>query len=259
MNMNEYYQTNNYSIQRDKMTWAVQTLILINIAVFVIQLLLNIPLGSKGYIIGGKFLSFFLSFQGNLFFRGFIWQPLTYMFLHGGLQHLFFNMLWLFAFGRDVERTLGTSQFIRFYLICGVVGVLFTTYPFLGYAIQRLAGTSDLVIPLLSPVVGASGAVMGIVVAFAVIDPERQLFLFPLPFPIYARTLVIIVIVWNLVSALQGGGISVATHFGGLITGLAYMKITPRLRQRRISKHRKKVDDSVGDAIDNIFEFKNKK
>ena len=183
--------------------------------------------------------------------QGWLWSPITYMFIHGGLQHLFFNMLLLFFFGPDVERLLGTRQFVRFYFMCGVLGVLVNLITF------ALGG------PAIS-VIGASGAIMGVVVAFAIVDPDRQLFLFPLPFPITARAMVIIFIVLDLLSVAGGaGGTSVATHLGGMAVSFLYMKYRPTLLQWTLRRQRrggpsKKDKESLGKAVDNIFKFQGK-
>ncbi len=219
-------------------TWAVQRLILLNAGLFALQLVLMIPeiagVTLRDYAEG------WLSFRPALFIRGCVWQPLTYMFLHSGLMHLFLNMLWLYFFGPEVERVLSTRQFVRFYLFCGAVGVLTTLIPFW----MRSSDPS---------VIGASGATMGVLMAFAVIDPNRTFFLFPLPVPITARWLVIIVVFLNLISAQQGDSISVMTHLGGLAAGYLYMKAVPRWRQWREKKA--KPRDPVGEAVDNIFKF----
>jgi membrane associated rhomboid family serine protease len=240
-----------------RITWAVQRLILINAAVFAVQLLLDIPLGSRlpyarvGGPPGGVIIEW-LAFQPIAFLVGGLWKPFTYLFLHGGLLHLFLNMLWLFFFGPDVERALGTRGFIRFYLLCGVVGVFATFVPL------ALGGGSV-------SVVGASGAVMGVLIAFAIVNPEREFFLFPFPIRITARTLVIIVIAMNILTAFEGGSTSVATHFGGMITGYGYMRLVPWFRRwwlrpwRERAKRAAPDRDSVGEAVDNIFRFEDKK
>ncbi|NIA15605.1 MAG: rhomboid family intramembrane serine protease, partial [Nitrospiraceae bacterium] len=174
--MNSYTQYERVRFGADsRVTHAVQRLILLTCATFALQLILDIPFGrplriGAGAAPGG-FISSWLAFQPSTVVRGALWKPFTYLFLHGGLMHLFFNMLWLFFFGPDVERALGTRQFYRFYFVCGALGV-FATFLTLG---GRLAEVS---------VVGASGAVMGMMVAFAMVNPERQFFLFPLPVPV---------------------------------------------------------------------------
>jgi membrane associated rhomboid family serine protease len=254
-----YYSREQQGFGSSRITWAVQRLILANIALFTFQLFCD-PIDT--FLQGPQFpklsleLSTWFGFQPDLFFRGMVWKPFSYQFLHSGLMHLFMNMLWLFFFGPDVERTLGTRQFFRFYILCGAVGVLATLIP---YFIDHNRSPS---------VIGASGAVMGVMVAFALIDPERQFFLFPLPFPINARMLVLIVVVFQVITARTGGNnVSVATHFGGMAVGLVYMKLVPlytgwqRRRKRRPQKPKEKKGephDKMGEAIDNIFNFKDK-
>lgn len=236
-------------IQDHRITRAVQRLILINAAVFAIQLLLNIPFGYRGLVPppGGLIIDY-LSFQPVSFLHGLLWQPLTYMFLHAGLLHLFFNMLWLYFFGPDVEHALGTRQFVLFYFLCGAVGVMATFIPLFIYG-------RDV------SVVGASGAVMGVLIGFAIVNPHRQFFIFPLPVPITAKWLVAIVIVINLLNADSGGTMSVATHFGGMAVAYVYMKFIPYWRERRRAwwrgrrQGRGKHKNSIGDDVDNIFRF----
>jgi membrane associated rhomboid family serine protease len=200
----------------------------------------------------GGILNDYLAFKPSYFLAGLIYQPLTYQFLHSSLIHIFMNMLWLFFFGPDVERTLGSRPFIIFYLVCGALGVLTNVATF------ALYGSNP-------SIVGASGAAMGVLIAFAIIDPERQFFLFPLPFPVNARALVIIIVVLNIVSALGDSNTSVATHFGGMAVGYLYMTILPRYNtwwrryrhDKAVAKKRKKME-KVGEAVDNIFEFRDK-
>jgi membrane associated rhomboid family serine protease len=266
--MSNYYAQSNPSFQFNapRMTWAVHRLLLLNVAIFSLQLVAD-PIQyfffadwtNSGQIPGGVLNTWF-GFQPDLFWTYFLlWKPFTYMFLHGGLLHIFMNMLWLFFFGPDVERTLGSREFVRFYLICGAVAVLTTTFRYV------LAGDAP-------SVVGASGSVMAVMMAFAILFPDRQFFLFPLPFPLNARALVLIVVVLNVISGLQGGGsVSVATHLGGIAMGYAYMKALPAIQRYRREKRWKnqikqkkkpKADDpgldDVGKAVDNIFKFEDR-
>lgn len=251
-----YYQQPRMTLQMPRITWGVQRLILLNAAVFMVQLVLG-PLETLFNLSG--VVTNLLGFQPALFFRGFLWTPITYQFLHGGLMHLMMNMLWVFMFGPEVERLLGTRQFIRFYLACGAVGVLATVLPYLLGAPY-------------APVIGASGAAMGVLVAFAMIDPKRQFYLFPLPVPITAVWLVILVVIFNLVTA--GGGssnISVATHFGGMLTGGILMKAIPayhRWRFQGVKLHLYNGDEEAAnadpvserlrEAVDRIFRNRKK-
>jgi membrane associated rhomboid family serine protease len=256
MNAYVHFEDRRHSFS-DRITYAVQRLILINAAAFVVQLLLDIPFGGPmaEFAPPGGMVVAFLGFQPVAFLNGALWKPITYMFLHGGLLHLFLNMLWLFFFGPEVEHALGTRKFLRFYFLCGMLGVLFTFIPLL---LSRESVS----------VFGASGAVMGVMVAYAMINPEREFFLFPLPIPINARALVIIVIAMNILSAAQGGTTSVATHFGGMAVGFIYMKLIPQIHKWqhikwRTARSKPKTDrdpmDSTGEAVDNIFKFEERK
>ncbi|MEX2015535.1 MAG: rhomboid family intramembrane serine protease [Candidatus Hydrogenedentales bacterium] len=257
----------------DRITWGVRLIILSTTAVFAAQLLLAIPFGGVPGFPGEQIIRW-LSFSPANFADFMVWQPVTYMFLHSGLMHLFLNMLMLFFFGPEVERILGSRQFLWFYILRGAVGVLANFVPVL---LASLFGSSDT--GWMIQVIGASGATLGVLVAFAIVEPDRQVFMFPFPFPITVRALVILIIIINIVSATRPGPVSVATHFGGLITGYVYMKFRPsltnwqvqrgrsaerRLRRRawrlrnpfkRRSSPSKKDLDQLGEEIDNIFRF----
>lgn len=261
--MSSYYeQESRFNFQLEGITYVTSRLLTLNILVFVVQLVLDVPFGDVFVMNapGGVMNLEWVAFKPSMLFSGVIWTPLTYMFVHGSLMHLFTNMLMLFFFGPQVERVLGSMQFLRFYLLCGALGVLANILP-----IVFPSWNADIM------VVGASGAVLGILVAFAMIDPDRRIFMFPIPIPITARILVIIFIAMNLISAASGGtGTSVATHFGGMGVAYVYMKWRPRLMQMRWRRQGRKVPKSpsppeteneqkLADAVDNIFDFKNRK
>jgi membrane associated rhomboid family serine protease len=237
----------------DRVTWAVQRLILLNSAVFAVQLVLDVPFGeavrnSHLLVRPGGLITNTLAFEPTSLVSMALWKPFTYMFLHGSLMHLFFNMLWLFFFGPEVERALGTRQFIRFYVICGTLSVLASFF-------SLVFGGQD------PSITGASGAVMAVMVAFAMLNPDRQVFLFPLPIPINMRWMVIMILGFNLLSAFQGGGnVSVATHLGGMGAGYLYMTIVPKIRRRlwRQNQPQHSPMDRLGKAVDNIFDFSEK-
>lgn len=223
-------------------TYMVRRLILINAAVFAAQLLLA-PLEA---LTGVTVVEWFGFVPGD-FLRGSLWQPLTYQFLHGGLMHLVMNMLWLFFFGPDVERLLGSRQFTALYVACGAGGVLLSLFSL------ALWGNNPVI-------VGASGAVLGVLVAFAVADPARQILLFPLPVPMSAATLVAIIAALNLVWAFGESSASVSTHLGGMGMGWVMMQLIPRyqqwLRQRNRERWQKRNPGGGDDDPDNIFEFR---
>ena len=110
----------------------------------------------------------------------------------------------------------------------------------------------------------ASGAAMGVMIAFAMANPDRQFFLFPLPIPVTARALVIIIVAMNILMGFQGGATSVSTHLGGMAVGYGYMKLIPRLHERQRDFWRKRYAkkdpaDPLGEAVDNIFKFDEEK
>ncbi len=254
-------QTFQFGFSAAGVTFAVRALLLTTSAIFAAQLLLDVALGDRAFMNapGGAVILDTLAYSNEHLLYGWVWTPLTYIFLHGGLWHLFMNMLQLYFFGPEVERMLGTRQFLRFFFFCGVAGALANLVPF-------ALGQPGL------PIVGASGAVLGVIVAFAIIDPDRQLFMLPLPFPITARALIIVIVLLNLLST--GGQVSVATHFGGMIAGFAYMKLRPvalRWTWERRGRHARKAqakaapkapgtpeEKKMADAINNIFQFQDK-
>ena len=178
-----------------------------------------------------------------------IWQPLTYMFLHGGFSHLLFNMLSIWMFGVELERMWGTAFFTRYYLICGV-GAAVTTILFSFLPGSLGAGL------YVSRTIGASGAVYGILMAYALYFPNRQIYMYFL-FPVQVKYFVMIVGAFSLWSAMggPGSGVAHATHLGGLAVGYLYLKgrrvrlgaeVHYRLNRWRIDRMRKRFDVHKG-------------
>jgi membrane associated rhomboid family serine protease len=145
------------------------------------------------------------------------WQPLTYMFLHGGIFHILFNMLALWMFGVELERMWGTRYFTRFYFVTGVGAALttlvlsFTPVPFAEQLYYSLT-------------IGASGAVYGILLAYALYFPHRPIYMY-FVFPIPAKYFVMIIGAISFLSAIGGGSTTAhATHLGGLVIGYLYLR-----------------------------------
>jgi len=140
------------------------------------------------------------------------WTWVSYAFVHAGLLHLAFNMMVLYALGCRVEERMGSRAFILFYLYCAVGGALFS----LGL-VSLQPGS----------VVGASAAVLGVAVAYAMFWPEAELTVFPFPWPVQARTLVIALLVLDVVFALTtpGDGIAHVSHLGGAAFAYLYFRI----------------------------------
>jgi membrane associated rhomboid family serine protease len=146
-----------------------------------------------------------------------LWQIASYMFLHGGIFHLLFNMLALWMFGTELERLWGTRYFLKYYFVTGVgagaITVLFSLLPF-GFAAEVYRGV----------VIGASGAVFGLLLAYALYFPDRPIYLY-FVFPIRAKYFVLIVGAIALLSSLEsGGGVANATHLGGIAVGYLFLK-----------------------------------
>jgi membrane associated rhomboid family serine protease len=149
--------------------------------------------------------------------RQFIWQPVTYMFLHDGIFHILFNMLGIWMFGVELERLRGTQFFLKYYAITGVgaalTSIVFSLLPF-GFS-SVMYGTVT---------VGASGALYGILLAYALYYPNRPILMFLL-FPIPAKYFVMIIGGISFISSVEGaGGIAHAAHLGGLVVGYVYLQ-----------------------------------
>ncbi|MGE0705117.1 MAG: rhomboid family intramembrane serine protease [Vicinamibacterales bacterium] len=146
-----------------------------------------------------------------------VWQVVTYMFLHAGIFHLLLNMLVLWMFGTELERIWGTRYFLKYYFVTGVgagiLTVLFSLLPF-GFAEQIRYAI----------VIGASGAIYGLLLAYALYFPDRPILMMML-FPIPAKYFVMIIGAISLYSSLgMSGGVAHATHLGGLAIGYFYLR-----------------------------------
>ena len=140
------------------------------------------------------------------------YQYITYMFLHSDFDHIFFNMFALWMFGRTLEYELGSKRFLTYYMICGVGAALIQTLT--AYALGEL--------PMF--LVGASGAVMGLLVAFGVMHPNDVIMLLIPPIPMKAKWFVIIYAVLELfLGGIGGGHIAHFAHVGGMLWGFALL------------------------------------
>ncbi len=140
----------------------------------------------------------------------FVWQIVTYLFLHGGFGHLFWNMFPLWMFGSELERYWGGKEFLRFFLITGIGAGL------LSIAVQPFSPV---------PTIGASGAVYGVLMAYGLMFPERMVYLYFL-FPVKVKYFVAFLGIVTFYSALSspGGPIAHMAHLGGMVFGFLYMK-----------------------------------
>jgi membrane associated rhomboid family serine protease len=236
----------SFSFGPGPMSTAMKALIAANVAVFIAQ---SIDPGQAG------FLETWLGLiPASVFGQFRIWQPATYMFLHGGPIHLLFNMLALWMFGTELERMWGTRYFLKFYFVCGigagVLTVLFSLMPF-GFAEELRR----------SIVIGASGAIYGLLLAYGLYFPHRPILMFML-FPIPARYFVMIIGAIAFYSSLGAtGGVASVTHLGGLLVGYLYLKgarIDPlselkyRYLKWKINRVRRKFDVYSGGRANDV-------
>ena len=144
------------------------------------------------------------------------WTFVTYMFVHGGILHLAFNMLGLYVFGTAVENRMGSRSFLIYYLYCGIGAAVFSL------ALSRFG--------VGGPMVGASGAVFGLALAFAMFWPDAELLVFPWPVPIRARTLVTLLVGFSIFFGLVWrnspmSGVAHLAHLGGVLAGYLFFRI----------------------------------
>lgn len=152
--------------------------------------------------------------------HGWIWQILTYSFLHAGVMHVLINMLMLWMFGAQEEMDWGPRKFLEFYLFC-VAGAALTT---IAVAYSPIPGVSPF-----TSTIGASGGVYGVLMAFGMLYGDREIFMFPLPFMMKAKYMVAIMIGLVIIATFQPsqGGIANFAHLGGLLFGYLYIKFMP--------------------------------
>jgi membrane associated rhomboid family serine protease len=170
-----------------------------------------------------------------------IWQTATYMFLHAGIFHILFNMLALWMFGTELERIWGTRYFLKFYFVTGIGAGALTVFVSLLPFARQLQGAN---------IVGASGAIYGLLLAYAIYFPDRLILLIVFPVPV--RIAVTILGAIALFSSLSdAGGVANATHLGGLLIGYLMLKgarlhpiseVKYRYLKWKINRVRKKFD-----------------
>jgi membrane associated rhomboid family serine protease len=194
-----------YSFGPGGITPAVKLLIITNVALFVLNMIV------------GDIMTLRLGLSPQAVFEQLaLWQPFTYMFLHSttGIGHILFNMLALWMIGTELERTWGTRFFLKYYFITG-----------LGAAATSLILAMFSGAVYYSVTVGASGAIYGLLLAFAMYFPHRTLILFIFPVP--ARIAVTILGAIAFLSSIggPGGGVAHSAHLGGLVVGYLYLKM----------------------------------
>jgi membrane associated rhomboid family serine protease len=251
-----------------RLTAAVKVLLIINASIFIGQQILElIPHG-----IGGTYNGFITDIFG-LSHRGFItnhfyWQPLTYMFFHGGWIHIIFNMLALWMFGSELEETWGPRRFVQYYILSGI-GAGFCI-ALLNWYIAATYGLDAL------PTIGASGALYALLLAYGLLWPNREILLYFL-FPIKIKYLLIgfgIIEFFGTLSSITGKADSISHigHIGGLLAGFLIFMFWKRktsvpvkenfiyrfLKRRKFRRKQKEIDlrikakEIIDDLLDKI-------
>ncbi len=201
-------------------------LIIINFIVFFAQVaLFNVDFITDSY---GEIVTDILGLNTKTVLeRGYFWQFFSYMFVHADFAHIFFNMFGLLIFGPKIEYTMGKKKFLKYYLICGLGSSIFYSL-----IICTTMGVTNI------PMVGASGAIFGVLTAFGIMYPRDivyvQLFI-PMPafiFVIFYGIIQLLGGIFNLLVPAQVGGIAYFGHLGGMITGILLLKFFGYGRRR---------------------------
>jgi membrane associated rhomboid family serine protease len=203
----------NVSLGPGPMTQAVQIIVIANIAMFIATM-----------AAGPLLIDWFGLSPQDVLTKGRVWQMATYLFLHADVFHILFNMLAVWMFGVDLERRWGTRAFVNYYAVTGVGAALCSLL------VSLLPFGRD---TYLATTIGASGAVYGLIMAWAIVFPHRTI-LFLGVFPLSARVFALIMGAISFSQAMnQGGGTTVAhvAHLGGMVAGYWYLK-TPVRRPR---------------------------
>jgi membrane associated rhomboid family serine protease len=196
-----------YQFGPGRMTPAVKALIAANVVCYLAT-----------YLVQPNWLDYALGLRpGAVVVDLWVWQPVTYMFLHGGVFHLLFNMLALWMFGVELERLWGTRFFVRYYFVAGIGAAATTIF----VSLLPFAFAEPLYV---SVTVGASGAIYGLLLAYALTYPNRPIYLY-MVFPIPAKLFVLIIGAVSFLSSISGSqsGVAHATHLGGIAAGYLYL------------------------------------
>jgi membrane associated rhomboid family serine protease len=198
-------------------TPAVKLLLIANFAVYIFEALLYRFSGLSSY---AWLVNWFGLVPARVVLLC-VWQPFTYLFLHdiGTIWHILTNMFMLWMFGRELELVWGKDRFLRYYFLTGVgaglINVVVKTVPVLwGHDVSRV------------PTIGASGAIFGILIACAILFPDRRVYIIPFPVAISMRTVVIIMTVLTFLGTLGLGDdqVSHLCHLGGMLVGYVYLR-----------------------------------
>ncbi len=237
--MRQFPSTAGVSFGPGPMTPAVKLIILVNVGLYLVTL------AAPGTIIALLGMT-----PSAVLGQAKVWQLATYLFVHSptSIGHILFNMLAVWMFGVELERRWGTPFFAKFYLVCGVGAALCTIV----VGLLPFDATSGL---YYSTTIGASGAVYGLLMAWALIFPHRQI-LFMFIFPLKARVFVLLVGAIAFLSALNasGGPVASIAHLGGLVAGWLYLQgprgmileLRRQIARRRMERLRRRFNVHKG-------------
>jgi membrane associated rhomboid family serine protease len=240
-------------------TPVVKCLLIANAVVFGLYVL-SILIGRISGWTGFGIVWSYLALSPSHIQIGCLWEIVTYMFLHADVWHIIFNLFGLYFFGNEVESTLGSKRFTQLYFLAGIVGGL----AWLFFNFQSPGST-----------IGASGAVYGVIIAFATLYPNRPVSLFPFPIVIPAKYLAVGVVLISVFSSIldSSGGVADLAHLGGAAFGYIFVKAysgatwfsildklklrrKPRLRNVTLEVYRSPVkkDEFMRQQIDPILD-----
>lgn len=207
--MGYYYDNGNNFISQ--IPTVTKNLVAINILMFIATLI------NENFMVA----NFAMFYPASPFFKP--WQILTHMFMHGGFWHIFFNMYSLLMFGSILERSLGPKKFLIFYFVTGLgAAALHTGVEWMQARVFIANGAVNAYQALLmTPTLGASGAIYGVLIGFAMLYPQARLMLIFPPIPVKAKWLVVIFAVIELFSGINGiqDGVAHFAHLGGMLFG----------------------------------------
>jgi membrane associated rhomboid family serine protease len=200
------YRDLSYAFGPGPLSPAIKLLIFVNIGAFLLSLIVPDIVIRLGVV------------PKAVFEELAIWQLVTYMFLHGDIFHILFNMLLLWMFGTELERTWGTRFFTKYYFVTGI-GAAVTS---LLWSISPLPFAESM---YYSVMIGASGAVYGVLLAYGLSFPHRPIYMYFI-FPVPAKYFVMIMGAIAFLSSIGsgGGGVAHTAHLGGLVVGYLYLK-----------------------------------
>lgn len=232
------------AFQTAPFTKAVKWLIIINVAVwFIFQVLM------EGFM-HVPFTSLFALYPGKVIFDFQIWQIFTYMFLHSmSVTHILFNMLMLWFFGAELEQRWGTKFFLIYYFSCGIGAAILYCIGVWAWALGTGSQTG-----LIVPVIGASGAVFGLLLAQGIIFGERIVYffmLFPMKTKYFVALMGLVQLASMMTSGVSGGEVAYLAHVGGLVAGFVTLQVKAWFTRQDFKKKVKNKGRNLRLVVDN--------